>query len=96
MEVLKVIKDKLSQEKERLHKQYHVKYLAIFGSVSRGESTDLSDIDILVAFEKPVGLEFINLADDLEKLLERKVDLVSENGIKTKYYDQIKNELIYV
>ncbi|MCF8372679.1 MAG: nucleotidyltransferase family protein [Bacteroidales bacterium] len=96
MEGLKVIKDKLNQEKEWLYKQYHVKYLAIFGSVSRGESTDLSDIDILVAFEKPVGLEFINLADDLEKLLHRKVDLVSENGIKPKYYDQIKNELIYV
>jgi predicted nucleotidyltransferase len=96
MEGLNAIKDKLNQEKERLYKLYHIKYLAIYGSVSRGDNSLSSDIDILVAFQRPVGIEFINLAEDLEKLLQRKVDLVSENGIKPKYYEQIKNELVYV
>jgi len=37
-----------------------------------------SDIDIMVEFSKPIGILFIDLADDLELLLKHKVDLVPE------------------
>jgi predicted nucleotidyltransferase len=60
------------------------------------QNTENSDIDILVEFTKPVGIEFIDLADELEKMLKSKVDLVSKNGIKPKYYEAIKKDLIYV
>jgi predicted nucleotidyltransferase len=43
-----------------------------------------------------VGSEFIELGDELEELLGIKVDLVPKNGIKPRYLEQIKEELIYV
>jgi hypothetical protein len=41
-------------------------------------------------------MEFIDLGDELEKMLGMKVDLVSKNGIKPRYLKQIESELIYV
>lgn len=70
--------------------------MAIFGSFGRGQQREDSDVDILVDFQKPIGIEFIDLADELEKLLHRKVDLVSLKGIKPIYYQQIEQELNYV
>jgi hypothetical protein len=51
---------------------------------------------IVVDFSKPIGIEFIDLANDLEKLLNRKVDLISKDGIKPKYFREIQPEIIYV
>jgi predicted nucleotidyltransferase len=45
---------------------------------------------------KGFGIEFIDLAEELEKILNRKVDLVSKNGVKPKYFDEIQKDLIYV
>lgn len=70
--------------------------MALFGSVARNEENESSDIDILVEFNKNVGIEFIDLADELEKLLYNKVDLVSNKGIKNKYLQHIKRDFIYV
>lgn len=96
METLNGIKSKLIACKQDLKKKYHIKDIAIFGSVSRAESTENSDVDILVDFSQPVGIEFIDLADELEQLLNTKIDLVSRNGIKPKYFEKIKNDLVYV
>jgi len=90
------IKNQLSEHKHNLIRKYHLSYIAIFGSVSRNENDENSDIDILVDFDKQIGIEFIDLADELEKILGSKVDLVSKNGIKPKYFEYIKNELVYV
>lgn len=86
----------LKKMKSILFSSYPIKELAIFGSVSRKEDTDQSDVDILVEFNRPVGMEFIHLAYELEKILQRKVDLVSRNGIKEKYFKAIEADLIYV
>ena len=53
-------------------------------------------MDILVEFSSPVGIEFIDLANYLEGILELRVDLVSRNGIKPHYFEQIKGDLQYV
>jgi len=55
----------------------------LFGSFARGEETPLSDVDILVVLDrtKPVGLKFFGMWNDLEKLLDRKVDLVTEGSL---------------
>lgn len=90
------ILDILNQNKESLYKKYPIKSLALFGSFSRNEQNNNSDIDILVEFNHNVGLEFIELADELENLINTKVDLVSKNGIKDKYFQYIKNDLLYV
>ena len=62
----------------------------------RKDFTPESDIDILVDFKQPIGVEFIDLAEELEKLLQRKVDLVSKAGIKPNYYKAIEPEILYV
>ena len=55
----------------------------LFGSFSRGEETQNSDVDIIVSLDKskPIGLKFFGMWSDLEELLGRKVDLVSEGTL---------------
>ncbi len=96
MDTISQIKSKISPAKNRFVEKYHLKNIAIFGSYARDEQNESSDIDILVEFSEPVGEEFIDLANELEFMLKIKVDLVSKNGIKDKYYKVIKNDLSYV
>jgi len=71
----------------------------LFGSYVKNTVTKTSDIDILVEldYSKNVGLEFIQMRIDLEKLLSQKVDLVSSRGL-SKYIQpiiELEKELIY-
>jgi len=50
----------------------------------------------LIEYEQPIGIELIDLAEELENLLKRPVDLVSRNGIKPKYFKEIQKDLMYV
>lgn len=88
--------DILKAHKEEFFSKYPLKEMALFGSYSRGDQNDESDVDILVKFEKPVGMEFLYLSYDLEELLRKKVDLVSANAIKPQYFSFIQKDLIYV
>ena len=58
----------------------------LFGSTSRNEAIDESDVDILVEldYSKHIGLGFINMKLELEKKLHKKIDLVSSNAV-SKY-----------
>ena len=96
MRTLQEIKNTLSSHKNRLFKDYLIKSMAIFGSYSRKEQNDLSDIDILVEFSDKIGIRFIDLAEDLENIVGFKVDLVSKKGIKNNYLESITSDLIYV
>ena len=55
----------------------------LFGSFSRGEETADSDVDIIVLLDKssPIGLKFFGMWSELEELLGRRVDLVSEGTL---------------
>lgn len=65
--------------------RYGVTNVRIFGSFARGEQTESSDIDLLVDFpEKFTLLQHSGLKIDLEKALERKVDVVSSRSIKPR------------
>ncbi|MGB3466247.1 MAG: nucleotidyltransferase family protein [Cyclobacteriaceae bacterium] len=96
MKTLHEIKQTLSLHKERLFAKYPLKSMAIFGSYSRKEQIAESDLDILVEFSAQIGIRFIDLADDLEKVVGLKVDLVSKKGVKEKYLQAISSDLIYV
>lgn len=96
MKSLQDIKSLLSGHKKRLYSEYPIKTMAIFGSYSRKEQTASSDLDILVEFSKSPGIRFIDLAEELEKIVGFKVDLVSKKGIKRNYLESISSDLIYV
>ena len=96
MNQVTVIKNRLLGHKKFLFQKYPIKELAIFGSYARNEQSPTSDLDLLVESHSRVGSEFIELGDELEELLGIKVDLVSKNGVKPRYLEQIKEELIYV
>lgn len=96
MSYLEEVQSTLKQLKPELMSKYGVSSLGLFGSIVRDDFTDQSDIDIVVTFNKPIGIDFIDLADELEEKLNRKVDLVSRNGIKPRYLKVIEPEILYV
>ena len=90
------IKQILTELKPELKRKYFVNSIGLFGSIVRADFTEKSDVDIIVDFSKQVGVEFIDLANYIERKLRKKVDLFSKNGIKPKYFQQIKSEIVYV
>jgi predicted nucleotidyltransferase len=89
-------RDILSLFKPELIRRYPIASIGLFGSIVRNDFSINSDIDIIVDFNKPIGIEFVTLADELEKKLNCKVDLVSKAGIKPKYFKEIEPEIVYV
>jgi uncharacterized protein len=76
--------------------RYPIARLGIFGSLARGEAQPDSDIDLLVEFNGPIGLEFVDLAMELEQILGEKVDLVSLRAIKDRMLPYVQKDLVYV
>ena len=92
--------EKLREELSFLKKEFGIKKIGIFGSfVSETQNKD-SDIDVIVEFEKPIGLAFMDLADYIEKLFNKKVDILTPEGIRSirveKIAQDIKESIIYV
>jgi len=71
----------------------------LFGSYVRGQADDQSDIDILVDldYSQRIGLGFVQMQIDLERILKKKVDLVSSNSLSKYIKPQVdlEKELIY-
>lgn len=71
----------------------------LFGSFSRGEESENSDIDILVDFEKgtKIGLfKFAGIYTDLKELLGREVDLVKNGSIKSFAAESVNHDKILI
>ena len=96
MTELNSIRLALTQLKPELIEKFHISSLGLFGSIVRDDFNASSDIDIIVEFSQPVGIEFIDLADLLESKLHKPIDLVSKNGVKERYYKAIEPHIIYV
>lgn len=96
MTSLAQIQKTLSSHKGEVFDRFKVKTLAVFGSHARNEQRKDSDVDILVEFDSPVGIEFIDLGNHLESILNHPVDLVSRNGIKPQHFERISADLKYV
>ncbi len=60
-----------------LKRRYGVVRLSLYGSFARGVAVETSDVDLLVELSRPLGLEFVSLAQYLERKLGRKVDLAT-------------------
>ncbi|MBM2826313.1 MAG: polymerase beta domain protein region [Dehalococcoidia bacterium] len=80
-----------------LRSTYNVDTIGVFGSVSRGEDRESSDVDILVEFSKPLGMfKFIELEEYLSKLIGKNVDLVTKKALKPAIREGILQEVFYV
>ena len=87
----------LHEKRGELSEKYGVKSLALFGSVARDEARPDSDVDLLVEFDRPVGLfDFIGLQQFLETLLGCKVDLGTLRSLKPRLKDSVLQEAIHV
>jgi predicted nucleotidyltransferase len=86
---------KISRKIKPLLKKNGVKKAGIFGSYSRGEQKEDSDIDILVEMKGSL-LDVIGLEIELKKLLKKKVDLLTYNGIHPSLKKQILREEIKI
>jgi len=75
-------------------KDYNPTQIAVFGSYARNENNPDSDIDILVSFSKRVSLfDLGGMKYDLSELLNRPVDLVTDNGLNEKLRPYISKDL---
>jgi predicted nucleotidyltransferase len=95
MKSLKEIQGILKSHKSKLKSKFKVEKVGIFGSYVRGKQTKISDIDLLVKLTEPIGWEFIDLKEYLEKILGVKVDVVTINALKPQLKDIILNEVVY-
>ena len=90
------IKNVLRQVSSELKHKYGVSRIGLFGSVVREDEQIVRDVDLLVEFERPVGLLFIHLADYLEEVLGRPVDLVTLMAIKENRRASVLEDVEYV
>jgi len=98
MKTLEEIKALLQAHRQTLHERYKVRRIGIFGSRVRGDNTPLSDMDILVELEGPIGWEIVDLHRYLEGLLGIRVDLVTKGAAVRKplLWQSIQEDLTYV
>ena len=70
----------------------------LFGSFSRGEETESSDIDILIVLDESqhIGLKFFGMYEDLKDLLGRKVDLVTERSLAPFARESVNRDKILI
>ncbi len=92
-----IIIEKLNKTLPILKEKYNVKSMGVFGSYIRNEAKAGSDLDILVTFEKPIGLlKFIELENYLSDITGIKVDLVSKRALKPRIGKQILAEVVNI
>jgi len=95
MLTLQQIVNTLRQHKPELQKRYPISRLGVFGSYARGEANESSDIDIAVEITGPMGLNFVQMADEIENLFGKKTDVVPLRSIKPQYLESVKKDIIY-
>lgn len=98
MQDLESVKAILGQHKTELRDQFCVRRIGVFGSYARGRNETLSDVDLLVELDRPVGWEIVDLHRYLEELLGLKVDLVTKGAVirKPLLWQSIEEDLVYV
>ena len=83
--------------KQRMAEQYGIVRLGIFGSVSRNEQKDDSDLDVCVEMKEPDGFILLNIKYELEELLHCKIDIVRlRDNMNALLKRNIERDGIYV
>ena len=91
------IQEKLAFHREEL-RQMGIASLSLFGSTARGEANEMSDIDLLIEFDRAVGLfHFFSVQHRLEEMLGvPKVDLIQRGAVHPMLREHILSETIHV
>lgn len=80
--------------------EYGVKRIGIFGSHAKGTLQETSDVDLIVEFERPIGFRFMEFVEYLERLLNRKVDVLTPAGVQgirvVRVARDIEESVVYV
>lgn len=94
------IEELLRQNYPGLVAEYGLKKIGLFGSFAKGVAGATSDVDLIVEFDRPIGLKFVDFAEDLERLLGRKVDVLTTAGVEGirigRVAEDIAQSVIYV
>lgn len=78
-------------------KQYGIKRISVFGSYARGDATTESDIDLIVEFPESTSLlDHVGMEIELSELLNKKIDILSQNGISPYIKEKILEEAIVI
>jgi predicted nucleotidyltransferase len=94
MGVSEVLKEK-REDILRIAAKHGATNVRVFGSVARGEADDKSDIDFLVSIEKGRSLlDHAALWMELEEFLGRKVDIISDKGLKPRIRERVLSEAV--
>ena len=89
--------DILRHAKPELARRFHLKRLALFGSVARGEARPDSDVDVLVDFDgPPTSKQYFGVQFLLEDRLGRSVDLVTDKALRAELRPRVERELVDV
>jgi predicted nucleotidyltransferase len=79
----------------RLAAQHGARHVRVFGSVARGEAGPTSDIDFLVRMDQGRSLlDLIELSQELESILQRKVDILTDEGLSPYLQQRILDEAV--
>ena len=86
------------QQIQALLQRYGARHLRVFGSVARREERPDSDVDLLVDFPRGYDLfaQRMPLAADLERLLQRKVELVPEHELNRHIRERVLDEAVEI
>lgn len=80
--------------------EFGVKRIGLFGSYAKGTFTEHSDVDVIVEFDRSIGLQFVEFTEYLEQLFGRKVDVLTPaglDGIRVPQVAQnISESIVYV
>ncbi|OPY38333.1 MAG: Nucleotidyltransferase domain protein [Methanoregula sp. PtaU1.Bin051] len=89
---------KLEAAAPAIRSQFGVARIGIYGSFARGEQTKKSDVDVIVDFREGYATlkNFVRLADPLEALFKRNVDLITVEGIDKYIRPRVEAEVIWV
>lgn len=89
----KAIIETLEKHQDEM-RRYSVKRIGLFGSFAKGTPHKKSDMDFIVKLAKPSFDNYMELKFFLERVFRRKVDLVTEEGLKPSLH-YVKKEAVY-
>ena len=92
IDILNYLKEYYSKSKDK----YHIEKIGLFGSYAKDSATENSDIDIFIKM-KPSLFDMVSVKEQIEKDLNKKVDLIREHkNIKPVFLQMIQKDVIYV